>query len=115
SGAGSGADNGREGLVERARDGSDQIPPIAARSSVAEGVGVTVERGRAAEMGVEHLRSLREEALLREIDHALHRFALVDRIRDHAFEPRDKPDRLLGLIGWYAIDRIGVVLDQNHV
>src|SRR5205823_10571902 len=72
--------------------------PTLKPSSIAEGVGVSVDRGRAAEMGVEHLRSLREIALVHEIDHALHGFSLVDGIGDHAFEARAQPDRLLGLL-----------------
>src|SRR5262245_24041169 len=69
-----------------------------APSPVAEGIGIAVDRRRAAEMGVEDLRSLREISLVHEIDHALHGFPLIDGIGDHAFEPRTEPDRFLGFL-----------------
>src|ERR1700722_9971514 len=80
--------------------------------AVAEGVAVAVERGRAAEMGVEGFRARGEIAFGDEVDQALHRSSLVDRIGDHALEPGGEADRFLGLSRGYAVDRIGIVLDQ---
>ena len=49
-------------------------------------IAVGVDGGDAAKMGVENLRARGEEAFLGEIDHALHRFPLIDRVRHHALE-----------------------------
>lgn len=45
---------------------------ICRASTVAKGVAVTVDRGRAAEMGVEDPRPFWKEASLDEVDHPLH-------------------------------------------
>src|SRR4051812_41793966 len=65
-----------------------QTDYAAVGSAVPVGVAVSVERGRTPEMGVEHLRTLGEVSLLDEVDHALHRLALIDRVGDHGLSPR---------------------------
>src|SRR6516225_10055321 len=79
------------------------------RSAVAESVSVTVDRRCAAEMGVEHLRSVREEALPHQIDHALHRLSLIHGVGDHALESRAKSDRFFGRVGRNAVGRMRIV------
>src|SRR5258708_20706002 len=79
------------------------------RSAVAKSIGVSVECGRAAEMGIKHLRSRRKIVFLDEVDHALHGFSLIDRIGDHAFQPRAEPDSLLGLLGRTAAAGTAIV------
>src|SRR3546814_19818501 len=49
------------------------------------------------------------------IDHALHRLAFVNRVRDHTFEPRRKSDRLQGFLRRYAVRGISIVLLDNDV
>src|SRR5574337_1023638 len=100
-----------------ARVASMSARQIARRRSspVAERVGVAVQGRRAAKMRVEHFRALREKALTRKIDEALHRLPLVDGIGDHAFEPRGEPYRVLGFFRRHAVSRIGVVLDKHDV
>src|SRR5882762_3016998 len=75
------------------------------RSTVAEGIGVAVDRRCAAKMSVENLRSFGEIALLHEVDHSLHGFAFIDRVGNHAFEARAQANGLLRLLRWNAIGR----------
>src|SRR6267142_362112 len=85
------------------------------RSTVAEGIGVAVDRRCAAKMSVENLRSFGEIALLHEVDHSLHGFAFIDRVGNHAFEARAQANGLLRLLRRNAIDGISIVLDQDDI
>src|SRR5580700_3911644 len=84
-------------------------------SSIAERIAISVDGWCAAEMGVENLRSFGEIALLHKSDHALHGFALIDRIGNHAFEARAEPDRFLRLLRRHPIARVGIVLDEDDI
>src|SRR5229473_3129591 len=85
------------------------------RSTVAEGIGVAVDRRRAAKMSVENLRSFGEITLLHEVDHSLHGFAFIDRVGNHAFEARAQANGLLRLLRRNTIDGISIVLDQDNI
>src|SRR3546814_386609 len=98
----------------RTRPALEQIASLA-HSAVAEGVAIPVDRGNAAKMDVKHFRTLRKVALADQIDHALHRLAFVNRVRDHTFEPRRKSDRLQGFLRRYAVRGISIVLLDNDV
>src|SRR3546814_19401501 len=78
-------------------------------------ISIPVDRGNAAKMDVKHFRTLRKVALADQIDHALHRLAFVNRVRDHTFEPRRKSDRLQGFLRRYAVRGISIVLLDNDV
>jgi hypothetical protein len=84
-------------------------------SAITERVAVTIERWGAAQMRVEHLGPFREKSLLDEIDHPLHRFALIDGVGDHPFQPCGQADCLNRLLGRHAVHRIGVILEQDNV
>src|SRR5215470_12090822 len=84
--------------------------PLPAKLAVTIDVAVSVDRGCAAEMGVQHLGAFREEALLHEVDHALHGFTLIDRIGNHCLGARRESDRLARLTARHAIGRIRIVL-----
>ncbi len=50
-----------------------------------------------------------------EVDHPLHRFALIDGISNNALELRAQTHRLLGFLGRNAVTRVRVFLEQHHI
>ena len=56
-------------------------------STVAERVAVTVQCGTTTQVSVKHFGPFGEKALLHQVDHSLHRFPLIHRVGDHAFQP----------------------------
>jgi len=85
-----------------------------AASAVAKRIGVAVDRRRAAEMGVEDLRSRREKTLLYEVDHALHGFTLID---GSVIMPSSRAQRrMASLVSGDGIHRrVSIILDQDHI
>ena len=67
-------------------------------------------------MCVEYLRSSGNLALLNQVDHALHGFALVDRVGDHRLGLCGKPDGVVCLFRGNTIRGVGVVrIDHDLV
>lgn len=60
-------------------------------------------------------RSLGKKTFLDQVDHSLHRFAFVNGIDDHTFEPRAQTDGILSFRGRYAITWVSVLLEQHHI
>src|SRR5579862_549158 len=79
------------------RDGKVTATPprrIPAPPCSAEQGAVRVERGLAAEVGVEHGGVLVDPAGADQVDEPGHRLALVHRVDDHAFQATAQPDRV---------------------
>jgi predicted ATPase/DNA-binding CsgD family transcriptional regulator len=70
---------------------------------VAEQRAVGVQRGLAAEVGVQHRGILADLAGQNQVDQARHRLAFVDRVEDHPLEPAGEPDRVDGGLDGYAV------------
>src|SRR6478672_12218100 len=66
-------------------------------------------------MGVEHLGAFGEEALLYEVDHPLHGFALIHWIGDHRLGACWEADRLIGLAARHAVGWIRIVLENDDL
>jgi len=66
-------------------------------------------------MRIEHLRSFGEESLLHQVDHALHRLTLIDRVGDHRLGPCGEANRLVRLGTGDAIGRIGIIIEDDNL
>ena len=60
-------------------------------------------------MGIKHSGAVREEALLHQVDHALHGFTLIDRVGNHRFGAGSQSDCFICSITRDAIGRISIV------
>src|SRR5689334_2617656 len=110
-----------DGIIRLGSDGTshDAIvartrTPRACRGMLASGEqrAVSVERGLAAEVGIEHRGGGLDFAAADHVDEPGHGFALVDRVGNHAFGAGGEPHRIEGGIIGDAVGACVVALVQ---
>src|SRR5689334_7423981 len=110
-----------DGIIRVGSDGTshDAIvartrTPTACRGRPASGEqrAVSVERGLAAEVGIEHRGGGLDFAAVDHVDEPGHGFALIDRVGDHAFSAGGEPHRIEGGVVGDAVGARVVALVQ---